>query len=139
MPDRPGGPSAAPIAPLVRESTDLKSALFDITYGMFVVTSRQADRFNSQACNTVLQITSQPPKVAVGINKQNLTHEFITQSGVMATSILGKGNMGAIKSNKEIRPDFWQDHRQIRRHRCQAEPVGWVPGASGKRIFPGVL
>lgn len=95
--NRPGGPSASPIAPLVREGMDFRSALFDISYGMFVVTSRKGDRFNGQTCNTVFQVTSQPPRVAVAINKQNLTHEFISESRVMAISILGKGNMGAIK------------------------------------------
>lgn len=91
------GASAFPVVPLVREGADFKSALFDISYGMFVVTSKNNDRVNGQTCNTVFQITSQPPRVAVGINKQNLTHEFISASGVMAISILGKGNMWAIK------------------------------------------
>ena len=74
-----------------------KNALYSISYGMFVVSSRSGDKVNAQTCNTVFQITSDPVRVAIGINKSNLTHEFIMDSKVAAVTILGKGNMGIIK------------------------------------------
>lgn len=53
-----------------------------------MVSSRKGDRFNSQISNTVVQITSEPPTIAVSINKQNLTHAFIQESQVFTASIL---------------------------------------------------
>ena len=63
-------------------------ALHKLGYGLYVVTSRKGDRFNGQIANTVFQITSEPPTIAVSINRQNLTWEYITASGVLAVSVL---------------------------------------------------
>ncbi len=64
------------------------NALYKLGYGMYIIGSRKGDRLNGQVANTVFQITSEPPTVAVSINKQNLTHEFIKESGVFSASIL---------------------------------------------------
>ena len=63
-------------------------ALHKLGYGMYIIGSRKDNRFNGQAANTVFQITSEPPTVAVSINKNNLTHEFIKESKVFTASIL---------------------------------------------------
>ena len=63
-------------------------ALYRLGYGLYVVTSRKGDRFNGQIANTVIQITSEPPTIAVSINQDNLTHEFIKESKVFAASVL---------------------------------------------------
>ncbi|MFC2067437.1 flavin reductase [Chloroflexota bacterium] len=63
-------------------------ALQRLSYGLYVVTSRKNDKLNGQIANTVFQITSDPPTIAVSINKSNLTWEFIKESGVFAISIL---------------------------------------------------
>ncbi len=65
-------------------------ALHKISYGLYVVTSLKGDKANGQIANTVTQVTSQPPTIAVSINKENLTHQFIEESGVFAASILSK-------------------------------------------------
>jgi flavin reductase (DIM6/NTAB) family NADH-FMN oxidoreductase RutF/rubredoxin len=65
-------------------------ALHNISYGLYVVSSRKGDRLNGQIANTVIQVTSEPPTVAVCINKQNLTHEFISESGVFSASMLSR-------------------------------------------------
>jgi ferric-chelate reductase [NAD(P)H] len=59
-----------------------------ISYGLYIVTSHLEGRLNGQIVNTVLQVTSEPPRVAVIINKNNLTHEFISQSKVFGASVL---------------------------------------------------
>jgi len=83
-------------------------ALHKITYGLYVVTSAKEGKLNGQIANTVFQITSEPPTIAVSINKQNLTHEFIHSSRVFAVSILSRdtpvsliGNFG-FKSGRDI-------------------------------------
>ena len=55
-------------------------ALQKLGYGVYVVSSRKGDKLNGQIANTVFQITSEPPIIAVSINKKNLTHEFIRES-----------------------------------------------------------
>jgi flavin reductase (DIM6/NTAB) family NADH-FMN oxidoreductase RutF len=64
--------------------------LHKLGYGMYVVSSKNGDRINGQTANTVFQITSEPPTVAVSINKLNLTHEFIAASKVFTVSILSQ-------------------------------------------------
>ena len=83
-------------------------ALRKVSYGMYVVTSHLDGKLNGQIANTVFQVTSEPATIAVSINKQNLTHEFIEKSGVFAVSILTKdapltliGNFG-FKSGREL-------------------------------------
>ncbi len=63
-------------------------ALYKLGYGVYVVTSKKGDRLNGQIANTVFQVTSEPPTVAVSINKNNLTWEFIKESRVFAASVL---------------------------------------------------
>ncbi len=65
-------------------------ALHELGYGLYVVSSRKGDRVNGQIANTVFQITSEPPTIAVSINKNNLTHEFIAESKVLAVSVLSQ-------------------------------------------------
>jgi len=59
-----------------------------LSYGLYIVTSHLDGRLNGQIVNTVLQVTSEPPRVAVIVNKDNLTHEFISQSKVFGASVL---------------------------------------------------
>jgi flavin reductase (DIM6/NTAB) family NADH-FMN oxidoreductase RutF len=63
-------------------------ALQKIGYGMYIVASHKGDKLNGQIANTVFQVTSDPPTIAVSINTQNLTHEFIQDSKVFSVSIL---------------------------------------------------
>ena len=65
-------------------------ALHKICYGLYVVSSVRNEKLNGQIANTVFQITSTPATIAVSINKQNLTHEFIKESKVFTVSVLAK-------------------------------------------------
>ncbi len=65
-----------------------KSAFYKLSYGLYVITSGKEGRFNGQIANTVFQVTSDPPTVAVSINKQNFTHDHISSSRRFAVSIL---------------------------------------------------
>jgi flavin reductase (DIM6/NTAB) family NADH-FMN oxidoreductase RutF len=64
------------------------NALHKLGYGMYIVGSHKGDKLNGQVANTVFQITSEPPTVAVSINKSNLTHEYIKDSRVFSAAIL---------------------------------------------------
>ncbi len=65
-----------------------RRAFENLSYGLYIVTSRKEDRLNGQIVNTVIQVTSEPPRVAVIINKKNLTHEYISQSRLFGVSVL---------------------------------------------------
>ena len=69
---------------------DLES-LFKLSYGMCIVSSKKGNRFNGCIVNTVFQLAPEPPMIAVSVNKQNLTHEYITDSKVFTVSILAEG------------------------------------------------
>ncbi len=58
-------------------------ALFNIGYGLYVITSNDGTRDNGMICNSVMQITSSPERVAVAINKANYSHDVIKASGIM--------------------------------------------------------
>ncbi|MDR2018900.1 MAG: flavin reductase family protein [Syntrophobacterales bacterium] len=65
-------------------------AIQQISYGVYIISSKKGDKLNGQIANTVFQITSEPPTVAVSINKQNLTHEFIRESKMFSISVVSK-------------------------------------------------
>jgi rubredoxin/flavin reductase (DIM6/NTAB) family NADH-FMN oxidoreductase RutF len=65
-------------------------ALHTIGYGLYIVGSKKGEKLNGQVANTVIQVTSEPPAIAVTINKGNLTHEFIEESRVFTASVLAK-------------------------------------------------
>ena len=65
-------------------------ALHKLGYGLYVVGSTKGGKLNVQIANTVFQVCSEPPVIAVAINRQNLTHEFITGSKVFTVSVLSQ-------------------------------------------------
>jgi ferric-chelate reductase [NAD(P)H] len=65
-----------------------RSVFRDLSYGLYIVTSKDEDRMNGQIVNTVIQVTSEPPRIAVIINKKNYTHELIVKSKVFSASVL---------------------------------------------------
>jgi flavin reductase (DIM6/NTAB) family NADH-FMN oxidoreductase RutF len=91
---------------------DLK-AFYRVTYGLYIVSSQKEGKNDGQIANTIFQVTSTPPTVAVSINKQNLTHEYIRASQVFSVSVLAQdtplpfiGSFG-FKSGRDV--DKFQD------------------------------
>lgn len=64
------------------------TALFRIGYGLYVVTSNDGKKDNGLIVNTVIQLTDQPNRVAVNINKENYSHHVIKQTGIMNVNCL---------------------------------------------------
>ena len=74
-----------------REETANKNdltALFNIGYGLYVVTSNDGKKDNGLIVNTVTQVTNTPNRIAVTINKANYAHHVITQTGKMNINCL---------------------------------------------------
>ena len=64
------------------------SALFRIGYGLYVVTSNDGKKDNGLIVNTVTQLTDNPFRVAVNINKANYSHHVIQQTGILNVNCL---------------------------------------------------
>lgn len=64
------------------------SALFNIGYGLYVVTCNDGRKDNGLIVNTVSQVTNTPNRIAVTINKENYSHHVIRQSGIMNVNCL---------------------------------------------------
>ena len=71
----------------VANKNDL-SALFNIGYGLYVVTSNDGKKDNGLIVNTVTQVTNTPNRIAVTINKENYSHHVIEQTGKMNVNCL---------------------------------------------------
>lgn len=82
--------------------------LHKISYGLYVICSKNGKKMNGQIANALFQVTAEPATIAVSINKQNLTHEYIKKSNFFTVSILSEntpmvfiGNFG-FKSGRDI-------------------------------------
>ena len=64
------------------------TALFNIGYGLYVVTSNDGKKDNGLIVNTVTQVTNMPNRIAVTINKENYSHHVIKMSGKMNVNCL---------------------------------------------------
>ena len=64
------------------------SALFNIGYGLYVVTSNDGKKDNGLIVNTVTQVTNTPNRIAVTISKENYSHHVIKQTGIMNINCL---------------------------------------------------
>jgi len=65
-----------------------RKALFNIGYGLYVVTSNDGKKDNGLIVNTVSQITDDPTRVMVAINKANYSHHVIKNTGIMNVNCL---------------------------------------------------
>lgn len=59
---------------------DTKS-MFKIGYGLYVLTTREDLKDNGCIINTAVQLTSDPLRVAVTVNKQNYSHWVLMRTG----------------------------------------------------------
>ena len=65
-------------------------ALFKLSYGLFVLSAQEDGRDNACIINTLTQITSSPNRLAMAVNKSNLTHDMILRTGQFAASVLSE-------------------------------------------------
>lgn len=78
---------AIPAAPADTAATDPK-ALFALSYGLFVVTAKEGGKDNGCIVNTAIQAANAPNRLALAINKANLTHDMVLATGLLNVSVL---------------------------------------------------
>ena len=71
----------------VTNKNDMNS-LFNIGYGLYVITTNDGSKDNGLIVNTVSQVTNTPNRLAVTINKQNYSYHVIKQTGKMNVNCL---------------------------------------------------
>ena len=76
----------------------IRAALDTISYGLYVVTSLNDHKINGQCWNTVFQLTDKPLQLAVCLNKNNLTYEYVDKSGVLAISVLEQNDSEMVRT-----------------------------------------
>ena len=67
-----------------------KKTMYKLTYGLFVLTSRLGDRDCGCIINTAGQVTSEPNRISIAVNKANCTHDAVLSSGKFNVSILSE-------------------------------------------------
>ena len=65
-------------------------AMFKLSYGLFVLTTRFYNKDNGCIINTAIQAASEPNQISICVNKANLTHDMIMQSREFTVSIISE-------------------------------------------------
>ncbi len=64
------------------------TALFQMSYGLYVVGTSFEERCNGQVANAVIQVTGDPICIITCLHKENLTTELVEKSGIFSVSVL---------------------------------------------------
>lgn len=67
-----------------------QAAMFQLSYGLFVLSAKDKDKDNGCIVNTVQQVTTSPNRILVAVNKGNYTHDMIVKTGQFNASILSE-------------------------------------------------
>lgn len=65
-------------------------ALYKLSYGLFVLTAREAEKDNGCIINTAIQAASVPNRLCICVNKENFTHDMIKRTGKFTVSVLSQ-------------------------------------------------
>lgn len=66
------------------------SAMFKLSYGLFVLSAKEGEKSNGCIVNTVQQVTTTPNRITVAVNKANFTHDMIVNTSEFNVSILSE-------------------------------------------------
>ena len=67
-----------------------KKAMYKLSYGLFVLTAKEADKDNGCIINTAIQAASEPNQLSICVNKQNYTHDMVKRTGEFTVSVLSQ-------------------------------------------------
>ena len=67
-----------------------KKAMYKLSYGLFVLTAKEADKDNGCIINTAIQAASEPNQLSICVNKANYTHDMIQRTGKFTVSVLSR-------------------------------------------------
>ncbi len=67
-----------------------KKTMYKLSYGLFVLTSAWEGKDSGCIINTAGQVTSEPNRISIAVNKANFTQELVQKSGKFNVSILSQ-------------------------------------------------
>lgn len=67
-----------------------KTALYKLSYGVFMLGTRSGDRMNGCITNTCMQVANSPTRIAISVLNTNCSCDLIKESGVFALSVLSQ-------------------------------------------------
>ncbi|MBT3180883.1 MAG: flavin reductase, partial [Deltaproteobacteria bacterium] len=62
---------------VTNDNAELNQTLFQVTHGLYILTSTMNGKHNGQCLDALMQVTNMPPRVTIGVGKKSLTHEMI--------------------------------------------------------------
>lgn len=65
-------------------------AIYKLTYGLFVLSGFTKGKHNGCIINTAAQVTSSPNRISIAVNKANLTHDIIMETGLFNISVISE-------------------------------------------------
>lgn len=115
---------------IVTDVPGLNQALFQVTHGLYILTSHMGARINGQCLDAMMQVTNMPPRVSIGVGKRSLTHEMIMESGVFVANALCREDQGCYDAVKHF---GFQSGRKVDKF----ENLPYELGELGAPILPG--
>lgn len=104
---------------LLTEHIFEKESMFSVGYGLYVLTTKDGTKDNGCIINTVQQVTSEPNRISVTVNKQNYSTSIVSKTGVFNISVLTEEtpfslfqNFG-FQSGKDV--DKFKDYTNVKR------------------------
>ena len=67
-----------------------EKALFQLSYGLYVLTAAREGKQNGCIINTAGQVTNTPNRIQIAVNKANYTHDMIKETGEFTVSIISQ-------------------------------------------------
>ena len=82
-----------------------RKAMYKLSYGLFVLTAKEAEKDNGCIINTAIQAASGPNQLSICVNKANYTHDMIQRTGKFTVSVLARmrslNYLSILDSNQE--------------------------------------
>ncbi len=75
---------------IVSENPAINQALFQVTHGLYILTSVSDGKLNGQCLDALMQVTNMPPRIAIGVGKKSLTCEMISESGIFVANVIDR-------------------------------------------------
>lgn len=67
-----------------------QKVMYALSYGLFVLSARRGEKDNGCITNTAIQVTSEPNRIAIAVNKANYTHDMVLETGKFTVSVLSQ-------------------------------------------------
>ena len=63
-------------------------ALYNITYGLYLLTAQENGTDNGCVINTAIQVANNPTRISIAVIKENKTHDMILNTGIFNISAI---------------------------------------------------